>query len=91
MMEKLLIGIDFGTTKTLVSSYSKRKREAVPVRLGRGRDDIPTSAYAAEDGKFYFGDDADDRMEEKPERYCKTFKMHLGSNDPALSFRKDAR
>ena len=85
-MNSTYIGIDFGTTKTLVSVYNAKKKEAKIIRLGRGRDDIPTSVYAAEDGSFLCGEDADDQRTAEPERYARAFKMKLGSEDPPLSF-----
>lgn len=83
-MKKAYIGIDFGTTKTLVSIYNENKEDAKIIRLGRGRDDIPTSVYVAEDGSFLCGEDADDQCSAEPDRYARAFKMKLGSDDAAL-------
>ena len=85
-MKTAYIGIDFGTTKTLVSVYNENKRDAKIIRLGRGRDDIPTSVYVAEDGSFLCGEDADDQRSAEPDRYARAFKMKLGSQDTPLSF-----
>lgn len=55
-----LLGIDFGTTKTLAARWDARTQTARTIRLGRGSDAIPTTVYADKSGKLEFGDDADD-------------------------------
>ncbi|WP_455564398.1 Hsp70 family protein [Akkermansia massiliensis] len=85
-MNELSIGIDFGTTKTLVSFYNETSGKPELIRLGRGRDYLPTSVYVPEEGGFLFGEDADDQIEFGVDRYCRAFKMKLGSNVPALAF-----
>ncbi len=85
----ITIGIDFGTTKTLVSYYDEDRQEAKCIRLGRGKDHIPTSIYVNNNGQFFFGDDADDEMNLAPERYCKSFKLKLGYPSPVLAFIQD--
>lgn len=85
-MSELSIGIDFGTTKTLVSLYNETTGKPETIRLGRGRDYMPTSVYASEEGCFLFGEDADDQIEFGVDRYCRAFKMKLGSSVPALAF-----
>lgn len=78
------IGIDFGTTKTLVSYYDPISRTNGYVRLGRGVDKMPTSIFVDEDGAWLFGDDADDFMSQYPSRYRRDFKLGLGKNSPYL-------
>ena len=78
------IGIDFGTTKTLVSFYDPESKTNGYVRLGRGIDKMPTSIYVDEDGVWQFGDDADDYMSLSPLRYRRDFKLWLGKNAPYL-------
>ena len=78
------IGIDFGTTKTLVSFYDPESKTNRYVRLGRGIDKMPTSIYVGEDGVWQFGDDADDYMSLSPSRYRRDFKLGLGKNAPYL-------
>lgn len=85
-MRELSIGIDFGTTKTLVSFYNETTGKPEQIRLGRGRDYMPTSVYVSEEGGFLFGEDADDQIEFGVDRYCRAFKMKLGSSVPALAF-----
>lgn len=85
-MSSTYIGIDFGTTKTLVSVYNERKQEAKIIRLGGGRDDIPTSVYVVEDDSFLCGEEAEDQSAADPKRYVRAFKMKLGSQDAALLY-----
>ncbi len=80
------IGIDFGTTKTLVSYCDAATGLPRPIRLGRGTDYLPTTIYALEGGRFLFGDAADDEQELGASRYCRGFKMELGSDYPVLGF-----
>ncbi|MBR5894916.1 MAG: ribosomal protein L7/L12 [Akkermansia sp.] len=81
-MKALSIGIDFGTTKTLVSHINPQTGMPETLRLGRGRDYIPTSAYVDADGQISFGDDADEMLEDLRGRYLRGFKMNLGSSTP---------
>jgi actin-like ATPase involved in cell morphogenesis len=55
-----ILGIDFGTTKTLAARWDERTKTARTIRLGRGSDQIPTTLYCDEKGEFQFGEDADD-------------------------------
>lgn len=78
------IGIDFGTTKTMVSYLNPATGRAELARLGRDRDSIPTTVHVDEAGAFLFGEDADDQIETDPEGYCRAFKLHLGEKEPVL-------
>lgn len=55
-----ILGIDFGTTKTLAARWDERTQTARPIRLGRSGDAIPTTIYCDEKGEFQYGEDADD-------------------------------
>ena len=79
-----VIGIDFGTTKTLVSYYDQECQTNGYVRLGRGIDKMPTSVFVDEHGVWQFGDDADDFMSQYPSRYRRDFKLWLGKSSPYL-------
>lgn len=76
------IGIDFGTTKTLVSYIKSRTGEAETVRLGQGTDHISTSVFIKDNGEMLFGDEADDRLTEADGVYLRGFKMSLGNSTP---------
>ncbi|MBE6417138.1 MAG: hypothetical protein E7033_01575 [Akkermansiaceae bacterium] len=78
------IGIDFGTTKTLVTRINPANNWPVSVRLGVGSDYIPTTVYVDEGGSIHFGDDADERMADDTGAYLRGFKMKLGSPTPLL-------
>ena len=76
------IGIDFGTSKTLVSRIDAETGKPVTIRLGQGTDYLPTSVYISDSGKMYFGDEADDRLADNTGVYLRGFKMSLGSSIP---------
>ncbi len=78
------IGIDFGTTKTMVSYFNPATERVELIRLGRDRDSIPTTVHADESGEYLFGEDADDMIKTDPEGYCRAFKLHLGEAEPVL-------
>lgn len=78
------IGIDFGTTKTMVSYLNPATGRPELVRLGRDRDSVPTTIHVDESGEFLFGEDADDLIATDPEGYCRAFKLQLGEMDPVL-------
>lgn len=78
------IGIDFGTTKTMVSYFNPATGRVELVRLGRDRDSMPTTVHVDEAGAWTFGEDADDQIELDLEGYCRAFKLHLGERDPIL-------
>ncbi|MBE6417802.1 MAG: hypothetical protein E7033_04980 [Akkermansiaceae bacterium] len=76
------LGIDFGTTKTLVSRMDEASGRPVTVRLGMGSDYIPTTVYIEENGQLHFGEDADDCLADNSGTYIRGFKMRLGSGMP---------
>lgn len=85
-MNGVAIGIDFGTTKTLVVYPSQQGDKPEIAHLGRERNSLPTSAFFGESGTWEFGDDADDYAcdEVLAERYVSKFKLKLGSRQPVL-------
>jgi TPR repeat protein/actin-like ATPase involved in cell morphogenesis len=72
------VGIDFGTTKTLVACWDPERKCPRTVRLGRGRDDLPTTLHFDTHGQLSFGDNADDLRETEPEGYLRCLKRALG-------------
>lgn len=75
------IGIDFGTTKTLVAWSNPNTGRPECLRLGRERDYMPTTiAIRNKGGEFLFGDDADDVQGDDEYIYISGFKMKLGSS-----------
>lgn len=85
------IGIDFGTTKTLVCHINPQTRAPEVIKLGRDTAYIPTTAYVDETGQLSFGDDADDRLMEISGCYLRGFKMSLGSSTPLHMYLVDGQ
>ena len=74
-----LIGIDFGTTKTMVAKFDRSKQHAFTQQLGRCTFPMPTSVYVQKNGRISIGDDADDHGESDPgPNYHRRFKLKLG-------------
>jgi TPR repeat protein len=73
-----LLGIDFGTTKTMVAKYDQSKLHAIPQQLGRGSFEMPTSIYNTMEGDVLFGDEAVDEGESDHINHIRRFKMKLG-------------
>ncbi len=90
-MNDISLGIDFGTTKTLVSWFNPSRQRPELIRLGRGKDNIPTTVYLDDDGTFLFGEDADDMIKQSADRYARAFKLALGSDEPCLFCRLGTR
>lgn len=76
--QNVFVGIDFGTTKTMVASYDAVKKSAKPLTFGRGKFEKPTSMYATETGELLFGEDADDEGITDLPNHIRRFKMKLG-------------
>ena len=78
------IGIDFGTSKTLVARVNPDNGHPTAIHLGRSRHEIPTTVYICEDDTLLFGDDADDNAQFDFSNYSRGFKLKLGSTSPLL-------
>lgn len=78
------IGIDFGTTKTLVAYKIPNLYRPEIAHLGREHNSIPTTAYISENGIWEFGDDADDHAADEAHLYVRNFKLFLGSKSPVI-------
>ena len=77
-MNSICIGIDFGTTNTLVSYIENNSKTPTLSRLGRGNDSVPTTIHINASGIPCFGDEADDLCEYDPSGYARAFKLWLG-------------
>ena len=75
-----VIGIDFGTTKTIVAEYDPLKKSAKVHKLGRAGDEMPTSIYVTPEEDVLFGDDADDEGLIDSLNHIRRFKMLLGKS-----------
>lgn len=76
------LGIDFGTTKTLVAAWKESVGRAETVRLGRSGDEIPTTIHVDPSKQFLFGEDADDQIAVDPAAYVRRVKRDLGKGRP---------
>lgn len=85
-----LVGIDFGTTKTMVAVYDPAKSHARTQRLGRGRDELPTAMFTTSSGELLYGDEAEDEGESDQVNLMRRFKMKLGHPGPAIVGRRKA-
>ena len=77
------IGIDFGTTKTLVATWDPTRGSPLTFRLGRGKDELPTTIHVDAQGQMVFGDDADLLADHDPAGYVRCIKRKLGRKDAA--------
>ncbi len=71
------VGIDFGTTKTLVATMRDGRPECIA--LGRIGYEIPTTLHVDANGEILIGDDADDQMVLDPGGYVRRMKRDLGT------------
>lgn len=86
-MNGIAIGIDFGTTKTLVAFSGKLGEAPTILNLGREQDSIPTSAFYSENGTWEIGDEAEDHASDVAlaDRYTNAFKLKLGAQSPIVA------
>jgi molecular chaperone DnaK (HSP70) len=75
-----IIGIDFGTTKTMVAEYDPLRMFAKVRKLGQSGDEMPTSMYVTDTDEVFFGDDADSEGEQDSSNHIRRFKMLLGKS-----------
>jgi actin-like ATPase involved in cell morphogenesis len=75
-----IIGIDFGTTKTMVAEFDPVRTFAKVRKLGLSGDEMPTSMYVTDTDEVLFGDDADDEGIHDSTNHIRRFKMLLGKS-----------
>ncbi len=73
----MLIGIDLGTTNSLVAYFTGDGTEIIPNRLGESL--TPSVVSIAEDGTVYVGKSGKERMLTKPEETVELFKRSMGT------------
>jgi molecular chaperone DnaK (HSP70) len=78
-----LIGIDFGTTKTMAACFDQSKGQTILLKLGLRGYEIPTSIYQTAEGRTFYGEEADDEGVSDHINYIHRFKMKLGQPGPA--------
>lgn len=73
----MIIGIDLGTTNSLVAYYTEDGPKMIPNRLGKNL--TPSVVSVDEDGQVYIGETAKERMLLYPNTAAAVFKRNMGS------------
>lgn len=74
----MIVGIDLGTTNSLVAYFSPEGSKIIPNRLGKHL--TPSVVSVDEDGNVYVGETAKERMSLYPDSVASTFKRSMGSD-----------
>ncbi|WP_019875008.1 Hsp70 family protein [Sporichthya polymorpha] len=77
------LGIDLGTTFTAAAVLRAGGRPE-PLVLGSRSAAVPSVVFLAPDGKVLFGEAAEDRAPEAPERVARHFKRRIGDEVPLV-------
>ncbi len=76
-----VIGIDFGTHKTLVARWDEEIDRPVLVRLRPAHgDDMPSAVHVDKEGNMTFGDEALEIGLTDPDGLQRSFKRDLGKS-----------
>lgn len=83
----MIVGIDLGTTNSLVAYYTEDGPKIIPNRLGKNL--TPSVVSVDAEGNVYVGETALERMSLYPDTVASTFKRSMGSErDYTLSGKK---
>ena len=74
----MIIGIDLGTTNSLVSVWRDGRAELIPNSLGSFL--TPSCVSLDEDGHMLVGEAARERLQTHPQRSASVFKRYMGSD-----------
>ncbi len=74
----MIVGIDLGTTNSLVAYYSDEGPKIIPNRLGKNL--TPSVISIDEEGQVFVGETAKERQILHPESSASIFKRDMGSN-----------
>ena len=74
----MIVGIDLGTTNSLVAYYTEEGPKIIPNRLGKPM--TPSVVSIDEEGQIYVGESATERMLLYPGSVASLFKRSMGSN-----------
>lgn len=74
----MIVGIDLGTTNSLVAYYTEEGPKIIPNRLGKRM--TPSVVSIDEEGQVYVGESAAEQMLLHPDRGESLFKRSMGSN-----------
>lgn len=77
-MSKRIIGIDLGTTNSLVAVWENGKSRLIPNMFGEYL--TPSVVSVGEDGTIYVGKAAKERLISYPDSTASVFKRHMGTN-----------
>lgn len=73
----MIVGIDLGTTNSLVAYFSEEGPKIIPNRLGKRL--TPSVVSVDEEGNIYVGETAKERMSLYPDSVAQTFKRSMGT------------
>lgn len=73
----MIVGIDLGTTNSLIAYYSEEGPKIIPNRLGKNL--TPSVVSVDEEGNVYVGETARERMGLYPDSVAQTFKRSMGT------------
>ena len=73
----MIVGIDLGTTNSLVAYYAEDGPRIIPNRLGKNL--TPSVVSVDEEGNVYVGETARERMSLYPASVAQTFKRSMGT------------
>lgn len=83
----MIVGIDLGTTNSLIGYFTEEGPKLIPNRLGKNL--TPSIVSVDEEGNVYVGETARERMSLYPDTVASTFKRSMGSDrDYVLSGKK---
>lgn len=74
----MIIGIDLGTTNSLAAYYTEDGPKIIPNRLGKNL--TPSVVSVDENGQFYVGETAKERLSLYPDTAAAVFKRDMGSS-----------
>ncbi|MBQ7776438.1 MAG: molecular chaperone HscC [Lachnospiraceae bacterium] len=83
----MIVGIDLGTTNSLIAYFTEEGPKIIPNRLGKNL--TPSVVSVDEEGNVYVGETAKERMSLYPDSVAQTFKRSMGTErEYVLSGRK---
>lgn len=75
---EVVVGIDLGTTNSLIAYFTPEGPKIIPNRLGKNL--TPSIVSVDEEGTIYVGETAKERMSLYPDSVVKAFKRSMGSD-----------
>lgn len=76
--ENMIVGIDLGTTNSLIAYYTNEGAKIIPNRLGKNL--TPSVVSIDDEGQVYVGETAKERAILYPDSSASVFKRDMGSN-----------